>query len=508
MDNRIVVFMLLFGSVVLAAVVGISIADESYLLLAIILFCGGLFLSLIYPRSVTIACIVLMYSGIAIPQMAGKLAGFHMAAAALFALVSVRMLMQRSQPVAWSPAHAWLLTFAAVILLTMFVRGAGLRALGDSKWGGMFYIQLMLTMSLVFTIPQLNLSASAWRPVLVVSLVMSFLPAIAEVAYIVSGGRFEGLFGFVRPNDQIMQSMRVLEGAETGVVRFTSMAAAGTSLLTILMLFIPIGRLISFRAGIFLVPTALSFVLTGFGGYRTQMISMVVLIIVMMIWNKCLDFFRILTAVIFFSLLYSVALIFGKEMPQQIQRMVSFLPGVEVDGVVKADATSTLDWRFALWERGVQSIPKYLLVGKGYAFSGQEIMQIYDRGLMEDSTEWAVVISAYHQGLLSLCVGLGLPGLITGLALYVGFIRRHMRFQREEWPHGALKLCHQVYTAVLITSFIRFCLIYGDVQSSFPDVFYDIAILEGMALAGTGQRAGQTRRSAGRDSSRFKPVVA
>lgn len=471
----VAVVFIIFGSLA----VGLALGEEDYEFLAIYVGLVVLVMSVLAPRSITFAVIVLVNSSLTLPQLQGKLNLFHLAVALLGVVVVVRYAYDKTVPIFWSSAHAWLLAFGAVIAMTIFFRGVGLRVLGGSEWGGMFYIQLFLTMSLVFTLPRLTLAIQAWRPTLVLSLLAAFLPAIATLLVFQSGFFAATLGGFIQTDAQVQFAIDAQE--KGGLVRYTGFGSAGQSLFNAILLFFPVPVLFSPKGIIGLIGLLISFVFVGFSGYRTAFLSMFGTLGILMVWVRAFTLSKIILSLVALSLIYTGLIFFTPSLPPTVQRMVSFIPGVDVAEYVDHDAYSTMDWRFQLWMRGIQLIPQYWVVGKGYAFSGRDIEFALDQASgVFDPTEWAVVNCSFHQGILSLLVGLGLPGLVTGLTMFVLFVRRHVLFLKEAWVSAPLRLCHQVMTAFLFFGLIKYIFIYGDIQASFPEYFFTIAVLEGL----------------------------
>ncbi len=469
----------LLFALILALFLGIVVGQSDLMALVAVFGIAAGLVSIAEPRVLPIAALVLYNSGLTIPQFEGKLNLFHVAAAGVTAMALLRMTMSVSKRITWSMAHSCLAAFMAVILGTMFVRGAGLKVLGDVKWGGMFYVQLLLCALLVFSMPLIVLPVKAWRPLLTLSALASFFPAIAGYFMIASGGFARAFGGFIQADEQVLVSLSAQQTG--GLVRQTAFAGAGQAIMGVVLYFVPIRRLLSI-SGLKVLPLVVfAFVMVGLSGYRTAFISIFMLILVLMAWNKILDLGRLLLIIGTCVLFYCAILAFSTSLPPNFQRMISVLPGVEVEGYVAADAETTVEWRFLLWEKALTQIPQYWLIGKGYAFSSSEVAfaQNQTSGLYS-AIDWAVVTSSYHQGILSLLIGLGIPGLVFGLALYLLFVRRHVQLQSEEWAWGPLKLCHQVITAGLIAGLIQYIFIYGDVQVSFPGVFVTIAMLESM----------------------------
>lgn len=514
MNSRYIVLLVAAVFLFLATVLGLSVANEEYTVLVLFLVIGGWLLSLVNPRLLTYGAVALFSTGMTLPQLQGKLSFFHLAAAGLLMMVVIRKTLHQKTEIPWSNAHAWLLIFAGVVVVTMAVRGAGLRVLGSDKWGGLFYVQLFLCMSTIFTIPALNLPQGSWRTALLCYLGGAMLPAFSEALFLLSGGRTSFLFLFISPSGGIFDVMAGLQSGTTDIVRFVSASAAGVSLLLMLLIFVPIKQLTSMKGAPFWPVILLAFVVAGLGGYRGVLLNMAFLLFILFIWEKCLDGLRLILIVNVVAICYSLALLFATDLPSQFQRMLSILPGVKVEGYIRADVDRSVDWRLELWERGVKLVPQYWLVGKGYAFNAEELFRARESTrFFNDEFEWAIVGNNFHQGPLSLMIGFGTIGLVSGLTIFYLFCRRHYKMHDLEWRDARLRLAHQVFTAQLIGSCASFILIFGDVQSSFPGILFNIALLEGIAAAGTyqngparGNRVSERRKDT--ESSDLRPVLS
>lgn len=106
---------------------------------------------------------------------------------------------------------------------------------------------------------------------------------------------------------------------------------------------------------------------------------------------------------------------FVDRLPLAMQRSLSFLP-IEVNFIAENDAFASLDWRFQMWRIVVPEIPNYLLLGKGYAYSGTDYyltQEAMKRGLFVGSSwEDTLVNGNYHQGLLTIIIPFGIWGMI------------------------------------------------------------------------------------------------
>src|SRR5258708_29570167 len=96
---------------------------------------------------------------------------------------------------------------------------------------------------------------------------------------------------------------------------------------------------------------------------------------------------------------------FMSKLPLSVQRSLSFLP-VEIDPQAKIDAAGTLDWRVQMWKVVIKDVPKYLIIGKGYGFSGTDYLltqEAIKRGVFA-AYEDTLVSGNYHSGLLTILI--------------------------------------------------------------------------------------------------------
>ena len=479
MNTRITFFIACAIASILAIVIGSSLAEENYRLLYLLILIACLSISIILPQLLTILTVFAFSSGLTLPPLEGKMNLFYVFAASLAGVAILRYSMDRKMPILWSKAHAWLIVFASVILMIMIIRGAGLRILGDEKWGGMFYIQLFISISLVFVIPRASLSKGVWRPVLVAAALAPFLPVIA--GFLASSGS-SSLLAFVQADAQTAsQISQLASGGNVQIERFFSLGYAGQSAYNILFYFLSVQSIFG-RALFLSIPFGIVvLILVGLSGFRSSLLNICLFTTLMLKVNRAISFGKILIFTLIVLIFYVFAFLFAPSLPSSIQRMLSILPGISIATHISSDAESTTEWRIEVWKRGLRYIPDYWLIGKGYAFSSREMLAVTDpkTGLF-DPTDWAIIQSSYHQGLLSLLLGLGVPGLVSGILMYYLFVKRHLQLQKMQWDDPILLRCHQVVTINILTSFIIFVMIYGDVQSSFPTLFFNLAILEGL----------------------------
>jgi len=429
-------------------------------------------------------------STLRIPGIAGQLELYQLFIVGFVLISAVRFLIT-GKGIPFAAPHAWAVAFGIVLAATMYARGTGFRVLGENLWGGARYVDIILGLLFFLAAGCVQLTAKQWKWAIVGLIVSGALPALAELLYVFSGGSVYWQYAIFLPRGTTGSALESMEAGET--TRFTMLSRMSLVYL-VPFLFSDVRR----RR---LLPYAV-FVLLGvfFGGFTGHRI--VLLNIVMFIWvfffleTKRKVAFTIVSAAVTAALLF-LAGQFAFFLPSSFQRMLTLVPFARVSQEVLLDAGGSINWRMLLWREAVKLVPEYLWVGKGYAYS-PVLAQAHDvRWLSNYAIWWALVQTAYHQGILSLLIGMGLPGLIVGLAFLATACLRHYRFARTSRPDNLLRRIHYVYFILFLVGAFSFLAVYGDVFVSFPRLFFYAAIAEGVmhTLKNEGEREETPDRS-------------
>ncbi|MHC1768669.1 MAG: O-antigen ligase family protein [Verrucomicrobiia bacterium] len=176
------------------------------------------------------------------------------------------------------------------------------------------------------------------------------------------------------------------------------------------------------------------------------------------------------------------------RMPLAVQRAFSFLPLERVDQAARKDAMGTLDWRLSMWKILIPEVPKYLLLGKGYGFSGTDyyLTQESMRRGMYSAYEDTLVSGNYHNGILTLLIPFGIFGFgafvwFCGSALWV--LIRNFRYGDPD-----LKTVNTALLALFSARLVFYVVFYGQFDSDFAN----FAGILGMSVALNGGVASST----------------
>ncbi len=203
------------------------------------------------------------------------------------------------------------------------------------------------------------------------------------------------------------------------------------------------------------------------GGYRGVVIILSLVFLCQFIVERV--YRQRLGPVLIFAGLLMVGLTIGfvDRMPLAVQRAFSFLPLDRIDPTARMDALGTLDWRLTMWKILVPEIPKYLLLGKGYSFSGTDYFLTQEavrKGIMS-AYEDVLVSGNYHNGVLTLLIPFGIFGF-TGFLwfCYAGFKVLHSNFR---YGSPALKKINTFLMADYVARLIFYFVFYGQFDLDF-----------------------------------------
>jgi hypothetical protein len=159
-------------------------------------------------------------------------------------------------------------------------------------------------------------------------------------------------------------------------------------------------------------------------------------------------------------------LFFSSAMPKSVQRVISFLP-VNVDSEVLADARASSEWRFEMWDAVQKEVPKYLIIGKGYAIDPDEIFAVNEAqrlGMGGITTyEGSMIAGDYHNGPLSVLMPFGIFGMICFLwVLIAGYRVLH---SNHRFGDARLRRINTTLLSYYLASCVSFFFIFGSLNS-------------------------------------------
>ncbi len=443
-------------------------------------------------------CIVALYgSMVTVPGAPANLSLFTISCGAFSILMVLRAAVLKIRPQK-TPLDRWVKTFAVIVIIIIAVRGIGIRAFGSTLWGGAGYINLLVAVAMFLTMRRLTFSPKVWRRSVLAMCVFALLPVISQAIYSFSGGRIYQQYLFVQPvgfiGTTVMSEMsgQGLERFQTGMASFLMFVPLiiyrkfkGTALLNTLAIWL-------FTCG-----------LVALSGYRSGLVTALLIPpIYIFVGEKKFDFARPIAIGIAAALALMVIAQFAEHFPMSIQRSLSVVPFAKISTEARMNAWGTIDWRMQVWKGGLAKIPDYWLVGEGLAFDPD----LYPTRLIfsTDHAAQAIVTKSYHNGPLSLLLVLGAPGLIVGIAFIVVSLVYFSKLLRADWVNPEMHRIFRCLYSFYVQVGVGFLVTYGDVQISFPQLFFFAALLVGIRRTDTAI-AESNRKKAEREAEEKQP---
>jgi hypothetical protein len=402
-------------------------------------------------------------------------------------LTGLQHILKRNVRFAIVPSVTWpLLLLVAVILVTAKLTGGiGLHALGGDTYGGLRYIILLGAIAGYFALTSQRVPSGGGLIIValyflgLLTMVMNnvgrwipsslhFMLALfpAEdpetLTWEATQGEFVRLFGITMAALGALCFMLARHGLR-GVLefrerwRYLPMRFRGGIAIN------QPWRLLTFLAVIFL---------SLMGGYRS-VAAIIGLTLLFLFQLEGLYRSKLMPAIAMLAVvLVVIGLPLVEKLPLMVQRSLSFLP-VEVSPAARLDAEATSEWRIRIWREVMPTVPKYLLLGKGYSINGIELQRASDFSLHNgaDTSEAATLASDFHSGPLSLIIPLGIFGLIG----FVWFLAASLRVLYHNYRHGDPQY-HRLNTFLLAYFTVRviyFFAVYGSFQT-------DLSIFTGL----------------------------
>lgn len=328
--------------------------------------------------------------------------------------------LRKTSSFIWVPSVVKPLVFlAAVILITAVLTGGfGLSSLGSNNLGGKRYMNLLGAILGYFALTAQPISPD--KRLLMASLYfLSGISAIMSDLVFMAGPSFHFLYVIFPATFAMMQAW-----SQDTLVRFSGFTWGALPVCFFILMRYGIRGLLDFtrpwRLLVFMGVVGLAL----FGGFRSSLIILAMIIGVQFYFERLYRTRYLPLMAVVGLLAIGTMVLFVDKMPLAVQRSLSFLP-IDVHQSARADATNTLDWRLEIWRIMVPEVPKHLLLGKGFSFSGTDYALVQEgmkRGFYR-SYEDTLVTGNYHSGPLTIIIPFGIWGVIGFIWFAVAALR-------------------------------------------------------------------------------------
>ncbi|MDA1273228.1 MAG: hypothetical protein O2960_04120 [Verrucomicrobia bacterium] len=349
--------------------------------------------------------------------------------------------------------------YCAVLVITMFYRGVGLRILGSEQMGGRFYFQQLTCAVFPFLFVMLRpgektlVRLLVWQCVLTVTFLISdfVLSKAPEALYPL-------LQFFELSGDAVNFEM---QAARFGIRRFQSFYVVSSGFFFLILMHYNLRDFLT-RKGIYLIPSLLFIIAVGLlSGHRYLTVVILGVLTVSAYGER---FFTIKNIALGFGMtvfLLVFAYATSDRLPLAAQRTISFLPGIDINSQAKIDAEGTLEVRRMLRKAGFELIPFYFWMGRGFGLDTQDYSWQWD----PTTVTGHVNMGRFYNGFLGLMVNTGLLG--TGFMLiFLGMgtrtawrILQHLRVYGSDDTFS--RVC-KLLTGMWISNTLAFLFLHGD----------------------------------------------
>jgi hypothetical protein len=359
--------------------------------------------------------------------------------------------------------HRWLFlasfAYCTVLVVTMFLRGVGLRILGSGQAGGRLYFQQLicavfpLLLLMIRTDERLVTRLFTWQYLLAGTYLVS------DLVFALTPQAFWTVLYFLEvPSDAVnfeRQSMHF------GIRRFQSFAYFGQAFIFFLLMYYSLRDFVS-RRSLWLVPLVLGVLsISLLSGHRWVFVIVGLTVFFAAYAQR---FFNVHNLVVTGGILVVVLVLlyaYAYHTPQAFQRSISFLPGIHLDGLAKADADNTVQGRRILLRIGMELVPQYFWLGRGFARFLDEYATAWDpSGIM-----WHVSQGVFYNGFVGLLVNTGIFGTVFMLSFLALGTREAWRIIQLVRTHGCpdtfTRLC-SVVSSLWLANLIAFLFLHGD----------------------------------------------
>ncbi len=390
-----------------------------------------------------------------------------------------------------------LLCLSAVLLVTALATGGLIgQALGSDLWGARRYFTTFGAVIGFYALMMVRLSPARAQLLVGLFVASTIVAAMSDLIYML-GPRFYILYHFFNPELAGLQA-----STQDYLNRLTGVSLAANALVLWMLVRHGAGGVLDVSHPIRLAAFWGLVALSMLGGFRSTVV-LFIMIFGFLFYFEGLFRTRVFPALIMVGILGTVFLFaFSEHLPLSVQRSISFLP-IRMDPKARIDAASTTDWRLQMWKAVWPEVPKHLLLGRGYAFSGTDYYLTQMAVAQEHlpAYESTLINGNYHNGWLTVLIPFGLPGL----AAFLWFLVAGYKVLRANYRYGPenYRNLNTFLLAYYLSRSIFYLVAYGQFDLDLSTFTGTLAL--SISLNGGICRPGGSRESTLRPAA--KPVI-
>jgi hypothetical protein len=364
--------------------------------------------------------------------------------------------------------------YAAVLVVTMYARGVGLNILGSGQVGGRFYFQQLACSIFPILFLMNRIEESTLVRLFVVQLLLTTTYVVSDFIFsIAPAGLFFLLQFFEIPGDAMGFEY---QAGRFGVRRFQSLYVVGSGLFFLLMVRYNLRDFFSFRS-IVLIPAAAGVMAMGaFSGHRYLLVIVPFVVLVCAYAQRFFNWRNILVGGMVIATVLSFVYPFADRTPLAFQRVVSVLPGIDIDPQARMDGDSSMDARRQLRKIGFEMMPQYFWIGRGFG------LEMNDTSWQWDPTTITMHANQgrFFNGFIGLMVNTGFFGTLFMGIFLVGGVMLSWRILSHLRTHGCednfSRVCG-IATGWWLANAFGFLVLHGDSEYAMKTFALQIATM-------------------------------
>ena len=360
--------------------------------------------------------------------------------------------------------------FLINMIVIIIFRGSGLAILGDIKVGGGAYILWISSIAALYFCKYISLSYRQSKYLIIGWLLLPLLNPLLEWLTIKTGGAIYPITQYFNIKFGTLYQAIVTQDLET--IRAGTVPISVFFQILSLLVLARKQSLILFS--IFAILGGIAILFTGFRSYLVAyaIVTFVSAYFLTKNKNTILTFALVSTTSLYISLLLLIDYV-----SFAIQRAVSFIPGLKVEGIALENALETTTWRIEIWQLAIRDFWNYAFVGRGLAWEIKGWSNLF-HGNWYQTPAFFYANHNYHSGPITLIIDYGLPGTILWLMMQIYVIKQFRITFIIAVKNASKSIICSFYTYgfIMITwDVIHFWFIYG--QTSWMQKFISYIIL-------------------------------
>jgi hypothetical protein len=377
-----------------------------------------------------------------------------------------------------APQITWPLLFiGGVILMTAELTGGiGLHSFGSDVSGGKHYMTVMFGILGYFALTAVRIPPKRVGLYITLFFLAGCSSAIGDMApYVPSQLYF--LFAFFPASGYDMEAA---PGMVNFHARYNGLGLLGMSgFLFMIARYGPRGIFLSGKPWRWIAFTGF-FIAIFFGGFRSHLLLCGLTFAVQFFMER-MHRTNLMPVFVFCGLTGVVLLIpFADKLPYTFQRTLAFLP-LKIGTAARMDAEGSSDWRLEIWRDTYPKVPQYLLLGKGYAMSKDELAIASSKNFTYVSTADLVALNQnYHSGPLSVLMPFGAWGAIGLIWFWIASL--WALYNNYRYGDPAFSTINIFLFAYFMVKVFHFLVIFG----AFEGDLAQFAVLIGLSVSING----------------------